>query len=117
MVGLVYEREGVLVEYQGRVKLLPDAASNNNVRDERVVICLDPEHISGINVWIRTPWGSTAMSDVFKQLGGNIPKNFYSTPTLEESTGMSLAEFNEKFLKPRPETCLVAASRLGDLME
>ena len=117
MVGLVYEREGVLVEYQGVVKLLPDAASNNNVRDERVVICLDPEHISGINVWIRTPWGSTAMSDVFKQLGGNIPKNFYSTPTLEESTGMSLAEFNEKFLKPRPETCLVAASRLGDLME
>jgi len=117
MIGLVYEREGVLVEYQGLVKLLPETIDENNDRDERVVICLDPEHISGINVWIRTPWGSTAMSDVFKHLGGNFPKNFYSTPTLEESTGMSLVEFNEKFLKPRPETCLVADIRLGDLME
>jgi hypothetical protein len=57
------------------------------------------------------------MSDVFKQLGGNLPKNFYSTPTLEEATGMSLEEFNEKFLKARPETCLVADPRLGDFIE
>jgi hypothetical protein len=57
------------------------------------------------------------MSEVFKQLGGRFPKHFYSTPTLEEATGMSLDAFYEKFFVPRPEICLVADRNLGDLAE
>ena len=116
-VGLVYERDGVLVEYEGQVKLLPEYNLDNSVQVGQAVICLDEDHINGINVWVRSPWGSTAMSDVFKQLGGNFPKHFNSTPTLEEATGMSLEVFYEKFLEPRPEICLVADRRLGDLLE
>ena len=116
-VGLIYERDGLLVEYEGQVKLLPEANLENSVQDGQAVICLDEDHISGINVWVRSPWGSTAMSEVFKQLGGTFPKHFYSTPTLEDATGMSLEAFYEKFLEPRPEICLVADRRLGDLAE
>ena len=116
-VGLIYEHDGFLVEYEGQVKLLPEDNFENSVQDGQAVICLDEDHISGINVWVRSPWGSTAMSEVFKQLGGTFPKYFYSTPTLEEATGMSLGVFYEKFLEPRPEICLVAHRSLGDLME
>jgi len=107
-VGLVYERDGLLVEYEGLVKLLPEGNLENSFQIGQAVICLDEEHINGINVWVRSPWGSTAMSDVFKQLGGNFPKHFYSTPTLEDATAMSLEVFYEKFLERRPEICLVA---------
>jgi len=43
--------------------------------------------------------------------------HFYSTPTLDEATGMSLETLYEKFFEPRPEICLVADRRLGDLAE
>jgi hypothetical protein len=116
-VGLIYERDGFMVEYEGRVRLLPEDNLEYSAQDGKAVICLDEDHISGINVWIRSPWGSTAMSEVFKQLGGRFPKHFYSTPTLDEATGMSLEIFYEKFFEPRPEICLVADRRLGDLAE
>jgi len=48
---------------------------------------------------------------------GRFPMHFYSTPTLDEATGMSLETLYEKFFEPRPEICLVADRRLGDLAE
>jgi hypothetical protein len=105
------------VEYEGQIELFPEGNDETSRELRTVVLCLDEKHINGINLWTRSPRGTPAMSEVFRQLGGNFPKYFYSTPTLEEATGNNLEWFYEKFIQPQPETCLVAEGSLGDLGE
>jgi hypothetical protein len=113
-VGLIFEREGLMVEYEGRVQ----PVSNSNDKDgdsvEPVIICLDQDHLSGINIWARSPRRSPTMAEVFKQLGGYFDKNYLNTPSIEQATGNDIEWFYENFLEPTPKSCLVAEGSVGD---
>jgi len=116
-VGLIFEREGLMVEYEGRVPSVTNPNGEGGDSNKPVIICLDQDHLSGINIWSRSPRRSPTMAEVFKQLGGYFDKNYLNTPSIEQATGNDMEWFYENFLEPTPKTCLVAERSFGDVQK
>jgi hypothetical protein len=115
-VALLYEDQGVLIEYMGLTE--PEPADDDVYGLNPIVICLSHERVTDINLWLASPdfLITTTLAEVFQEVGGGylmlLP--YGNTPTLESAAGMDLDAFYYEYIDAESDRCLSVDPELGD---
>ena len=82
-----------------------------------ITICPTQNHLTDINLWLKSSETETSLAEIFTYLGGGYLEllPYRSTPSLEEATGMNLDTFYHTYLDPNTDTCLQVPAALGDV--
>jgi hypothetical protein len=114
-VGVLYEDRGILVEYMG---LVQGEKGAGGYHFDSMVICPTRNHLTDINIWLKSPEMEPSLTDLFVDGGGGylslLP--YQNTPSLEDATGMSLDTFYTTYLDPNADVCMEAQWDLGDCL-